>query len=201
MQVAIAGAYFSYAYNSTNLYGFGSNFQGQLGFPSTTPVVANPTNIPYSGELLQIAGGGFHTLLLTSPGVVYSFGENLYGQCGLGPTSGTIINTATPISGMVGVTFVGVGVYHSIVVNGTSTYAFGYFPPPTSFIDVFFLNDFFFRMNSNFQLGIGSSSTNQFSPVLVPLSDIVSAATGGVDFSLFLTSSGSVYCAGANTVY
>jgi len=43
------------------------------------------TKIPKeSGKIIKIACGGYHTLLLDDKNQIYSFGENSFGQLGLG---------------------------------------------------------------------------------------------------------------------
>ncbi len=86
----IAGGYgHSLALTSTGqLYAFGRNDYGQLG-SATNNGTENPNPTPAlvglpgaSGAVTQIAGGGYHSLALTSSGQLYAFGENHYGQLG-----------------------------------------------------------------------------------------------------------------------
>jgi alpha-tubulin suppressor-like RCC1 family protein len=81
-----AGAYHSHAIASGISYGWGANFLGGLGNGlnlenrlTPSPVV-NSSAIP----LTKLAGGDYHSLGLSSSGVLYSWGSNFTGQLGLG---------------------------------------------------------------------------------------------------------------------
>ena len=94
-----AGAYHSLALTSTGqVFAFGSNEFGQLG-NATNDKTAEPNPTPTlvmlpgaSGPAVQIAAGGDHSLVLTSTGQLYAFGENFSGQLG----NATNSNTAEP---------------------------------------------------------------------------------------------------------
>lgn len=76
-----------------NLYALGSNGSGQLSL-SHTEDVSTPTKCRFDSppdpddEIIHIAAGGNHTLLLTNEGYVYAAGCNADGRCG--PTSSPI---------------------------------------------------------------------------------------------------------------
>ena len=93
---AAAGSDHTLALTSTGqMYAFGYNYYGQLG--NTTNNATNSPNpapslitLPGSaGTPVQIAGGGAHSLVLTSTGQLYAFGSNLYGQLGNATNKGT----------------------------------------------------------------------------------------------------------------
>ena len=74
------------------LYAFGSNGSGQLGVGHTDDL-SLPTKCLFdkeerqsreSGEIVHIAAGGNHTLVLFSSGAVYAAGSNGSGRCALG---------------------------------------------------------------------------------------------------------------------
>src|SRR5690606_15974092 len=70
------------------LYGFGDNYSGQLG---QGPVERNNVPVKIKKVLAQldihsIAAGVEHTLVLTTDGNVYAFGEGSEGQLGQGNT-------------------------------------------------------------------------------------------------------------------
>jgi hypothetical protein len=79
---------------SGRLYAFGENFFGELGSatdagtlePNPTPA---PVSLPASGSAVQIAAGLGHSLVLTSSGSLYTFGDNLYGELGRAANKGT----------------------------------------------------------------------------------------------------------------
>ena len=99
-QVA-AGDDFNLVVTSTGeLFAFGDNEYGQLGFGAN-----NGTNSPNpspaevqlpgsSGTVTAVAAGDDFSLVATSAGDLYSFGNNYYGQ--LGTTTNNGVNTANP---------------------------------------------------------------------------------------------------------
>ncbi|BDR54329.1 hypothetical protein KIMH_04400 [Bombiscardovia apis] len=90
------------------LYGFGWNYYGSLGFPfssaigrgsATTPIVIHsPTGAPFD----QIAARGQHVLAY-SDGVLYSWGGNWSGQLGNGVKGDGIWQWETPASNQGGI--------------------------------------------------------------------------------------------------
>jgi alpha-tubulin suppressor-like RCC1 family protein len=91
-----AGGRFTLALTATDqLYAFGSNQYGQLGVAAGSGSAgANPTPravlLPSaSGRIAQLAAGFSHSLVLTSAGELYTFGENQFGQLGRAAGSGT----------------------------------------------------------------------------------------------------------------
>jgi Regulator of chromosome condensation (RCC1) repeat len=89
-----AGAYDSFALTSEGqLYSFGNNSYGQLGRGAVGSADPTPALVTFpggSGTLTQVSAGERHTLVLTSTGHLYSFGENGYGQLGVTTNSGSI---------------------------------------------------------------------------------------------------------------
>jgi alpha-tubulin suppressor-like RCC1 family protein len=85
-----------------HLYSFGRNEAGELGVTANLGTnTANPTpalvTLPEgSGYVTQVAAGGFHTLVVTSLGQLYSFGSNGLGQLGTIAGSGTFTPDPTP---------------------------------------------------------------------------------------------------------
>lgn len=81
-----AGAYHSFALASGTSYGWGANFLGELGNGlnqenRNSPVaVVNSKTIP----ITKLSGGDYHTLGVSSSGVMYGWGSNFSGQLGLG---------------------------------------------------------------------------------------------------------------------
>ena len=101
-QVA-AGARHSLAVTSSGeLFAFGSNYYGQLGFGTNSGTgVPNPTpariTLPgASGPATQVAAGADHSLAVTSSGQLYAFGWNRYGQLGSATNNGTESPNQTP---------------------------------------------------------------------------------------------------------
>jgi alpha-tubulin suppressor-like RCC1 family protein len=196
IQIA-AGNWHSLALTSTGqLYTFGRNASGELGRATNSGTGnANPTpalvSLPgASGPVTQIAGGGAHSLAVTSTGQLYAFGYNQYGQLGITTNSGTGNENPTPtlvsLPGASGpVTQIAAGGDHSLAVTSTGQlYAFGY--------------------NQYGQLGIatnsGTSNANP-TPTLVSLpgaSGPVTQIAAGRASSLAVTSTGQLYAFGEN---
>lgn len=95
-QVAGAGDFSFVLTESGQLYGFGENVFGQLGHEANinqTTGKANPTPTQVTlpgqvGQVVEVATGVFHTLVLTESGQLYSFGDNHSGQLGRETTPG-----------------------------------------------------------------------------------------------------------------
>jgi alpha-tubulin suppressor-like RCC1 family protein len=133
VQVA-AGADHSLAVTSTGqLYAFGGNNYGQLG-NATTQILNgltpnNPTpalvSLPSAtGGVVQVAAGGFDSLVVTSTGQLYAFGHNDWGQLGNWSNTGTPNPNPTPtlvsLPGATGtVVQVAAGGDHSLAVTST----------------------------------------------------------------------------------
>jgi alpha-tubulin suppressor-like RCC1 family protein len=192
-----AGTRFTLALSASDqLYAFGSNEYGQLGVTggSGSPQ-ANPTPMPVTlpgavGRVAALAAGSTHSLVLTSTGELYTFGENQFGQLGRATNSGT--ENANRVPGRVSlpgasgqVVQIAAGVEQSLALTSTGQlYAFG--------------------GNRYGELGnaanAGTSLPNPTpTPVALPgaSGQVVQIAAGEED-SLALTSTGQVYAFGGN---
>jgi RCC1 and BTB domain-containing protein len=70
---------------SGELYGFGYNYFGQIGCGNNSNQLTPIKIIGFNSEkIVSIACGGYHSLVLTDEGQVYSWGYNSHGQLGLG---------------------------------------------------------------------------------------------------------------------
>ncbi|EFC43504.1 predicted protein, partial [Naegleria gruberi] len=87
-----AGAFTFYAIKENGkLYAWGRNHRGQLG-DKTTVTKVRPVDVYMDGALanqyiVKVCGGLSHTAVLTSNNSLYSFGDNTYGQLGIGSAS------------------------------------------------------------------------------------------------------------------
>jgi len=63
---------------------WGRGHFGQLGLGDLQVDVAQPTLLPLRESVLMVASSEVHTLILTESGTVYAFGDNTFGQLGLG---------------------------------------------------------------------------------------------------------------------
>ncbi len=192
-----AGARFTLALTSSDqLYAFGSNQYGQLGVATGSGAPgANPTprllTLPGAvGRVAQLATGSTHSLVLTSTGELYTFGENQFGQLGRAANSGTENANRVPerisLPGASGqVVQIAAGYEHSLALTSTGQlYAFG--------------------ANRYGELGNATNMGTQIpnpapTPVLLPgASGQVVQIAAGVEESLALTSAGQLYAFGGN---
>jgi alpha-tubulin suppressor-like RCC1 family protein len=74
---------------------WGSNDYGQLGNPAAPTTSATPTHVIAVGPLVQIAAGDTHTCGLDPLGDVWCWGDNEFGQLGIGQSN--ISDSATPL--------------------------------------------------------------------------------------------------------
>ncbi|XP_070528774.1 probable E3 ubiquitin-protein ligase HERC4 isoform X3 [Cardiocondyla obscurior] len=79
--------------NNGDLYAWGNNREGQLGLGSLTDTEIKPKKI-YSLAAIPIAFiacGGYHTVVISKSGAVFSWGRNTFGQLGLNDTQQRIL--------------------------------------------------------------------------------------------------------------
>jgi alpha-tubulin suppressor-like RCC1 family protein len=92
---------------SGQLYAFGDNRFGQLGFAENSGPGPNPSEnahpIPTlvtlpgeDGPVVQVAAGNFHSLALTESGQLYAFGSNRFGELGNTTNNGNEEANPTP---------------------------------------------------------------------------------------------------------
>lgn len=158
------------------VWAWGANDHGQLGDGTTTNrnVPVQVSNSHLTG-VVQIAGGGIHSLALTSDGLVLAWGDNTYGQIGDG-TFGER-HTPTYVSGYTYVQIAGGGGHSLALKSDGSMWTWG--------------------RNDSGQLGDGSNR-NKSNPLQVAgLTGVVHLAGGGVH-SLAVLSNGSVWTWGDN---
>jgi len=181
---AIAGGLtHSLALSSTGqMLAWGDDTYGELGNGTSNTSTSIPVavRLPSGTTVTAIAGGGAHSLALTSTGQVLAWGDNYYGQLGNNSTT----NSSTPVTVSLplgtAVTAIAAGSGHSLALTSTGkVLAWGY--------------------NGTGQLGNGST-TDSSTPVAVGirLGTTVAAIAGGFNHSLALTSTGQVLAWGYN---
>ena len=187
---------------SGQLYAFGDNEYGELGIATdsgTTTPVSTPTLVTLPGEVggvTAVAEGGNFSLVATSGGQLYAFGDNEFGQLGSTTDNGVVdppplaTPTLVTLPGQSGpVTRVAAGLDFSVVLTATGQlYAFG--------------------DNGEGQLGLASSAgftgsepNIEPTPTQITLPGAVGIATeiaAGWDHTLVVTASGQLYAFGGN---
>lgn len=192
-----AGARFTLALTSSDqLYAFGSNQFGQLGVATGSGAPgANPTPRPITlpgetGRVAQLAAGASHSLVLTSAGELYTFGENQYGQLGRAANLGTQAANRTPerigLPGATGqVVQVAAADEQSLALTSTGQlYAFG--------------GNRYGELGNTTNVGTQIPNVTP-TPVTFPgASGPVVQIAAGEEASLALTSTGQLYAFGGN---
>lgn len=159
----------------------GENFALALDFIGNVHTIGIDTNcpcgeihpsqtVPLSNikDIIQISAGHHHSLLLSNKGQVYSFGNNIYGQLGLGDN----INRLNPIliMGLENIVQISAGDGHSLALNNKEeVYGFGC---------------------NNFGQLVTTDKTDKLSPILIT-NDVIQISAG-VERSLFLHNDGIV---------
>jgi len=120
--IAIAGGYFhNLALKSDGtVWTWGWNYYGQLGDGTYSYDSNTPVQVSGLTGMIALAGGGSHSLALRSDGRVWAWGSNDVGQLGNGGTN-TTSNTPVPVSGLIGVTVIAGGEFHSLALKSDGT--------------------------------------------------------------------------------
>ena len=105
--------------NEDKVYVLGNNSDGSLGLESDQNIVKKPTlNKELSGkQLVDIAPGLQHCIGLTSSGQCYSWGQNTYGQLGVGNTKESKQPLLIKKLSNLTVTQISCGSYHSMALT------------------------------------------------------------------------------------
>jgi alpha-tubulin suppressor-like RCC1 family protein len=186
-----AGYDFSFASTASGqLYSFGLNNEGELGRTANTGTNA-PALVTLPGQIgtiTSISAGNSHTLVATSSGQLYAFGDNYYEElgttAGVGTSTGDPLPTLVNLPGKTGtIVQVSAGVGDSFAVTSTGQ-LFGFGNNQSDEIDA-------------------SAGADVNPPELVPLTPsagpIAQVAAGGYGFyTLVLTKGGAVYAFGQN---
>jgi alpha-tubulin suppressor-like RCC1 family protein len=169
------------------VWAWGLNVVGELGI-GTADTAAHPTPVQVQNlsGITAIAGGDDHSLALKSDGTVWAWGDNNFGELGIGTADTAAHPTPMQVQNLSGIKAIAAGSHHSLALKNDGTVvAWGF--------------------NNLGQLGIGTADTDAH-PTPVPvgvlphqLSDVTAIAAHGGD-SLALRSSGFVQAWGWNNV-
>jgi alpha-tubulin suppressor-like RCC1 family protein len=177
-----AGSDYSFILTSDGkVYATGSNSDGQIGLGNQPNKNSfTEVTLPVGANVIDIATGYGHSLVLTSDGKVYATGYNGMGQLGLGYSAGNK-DSFTEVTLPTGANITGVvaGRYHSFALDSNgSVYATG--------------------RDHYGQLGLKNGS-NEHDFTEVTLLSGVSALAAGYGHSLALTGNGKVYATGRHS--
>ncbi|MEX2238958.1 MAG: hypothetical protein WEB00_15645 [Dehalococcoidia bacterium] len=151
---------------------WGKDVSGQLGNGAPNSSQDAPVPVSLLTNVVELAGGGGHTLALLSDGTVMSWGDDGSGQLGNGATTGDQ-PAPTAVSGLSGVKAIAAGDNHSLaLLNDGTVRAWG--------------ND------DDGQLGNGPTTGDQPAPVVVSGLGGVKAIAAGRDHSLAVLNEGTV---------
>lgn len=85
-------------------YCWGNNSSGQLGTGTQTqslvPVAVTNTGVLAGKTIKSISAGSEHTCVVASDNLIYCWGDNTYGQLGIGSTTRSLVPAATNTSGV-----------------------------------------------------------------------------------------------------
>lgn len=166
-----------------NVWAWGDNGSGQVGRGGSTTGTSTPVwVIAFSGiTITDIAVGSAHSMALTADGMLWAWGDNTWGQVGVG--RGNTISIPTPVVTLISVTItdIAAGGNHSLALAADGgLWAWGY--------------------NSNGQLGTGSDAFSEEDPA--PVSSLagvdIAELAPGTTYTLATTDEGVVWGWGAN---
>lgn len=166
-----------------NFYACGDNASGELGLGTiSATATATPTIGTVVTGVAMVSGGLDFSAILTSGGSLFACGVNDKGQ--LGDASTTTRSAPVAVSNMTNVSSVSAGglggdAGFMLIVNGGSLYVCGY--------------------NGQGQLGTGTTSTTGVTtPQKITSVSNVASVSAGPNFSLVLTTDGTLYACGSN---
>ena len=167
------------------VYVWGSNARGQLGDETFGPQVSLPELLRVSNDsrLVGMSCGLWHTVAWTRDGQVYSWGDNTYGQLGVGNNDGRTQPSRVRSLDGVQVRAVASGDFHTVLLSKNGKLLS-------------------WGKNNNGQLGLGAGFRDAFTPKTIPpfseKSKIVKVAAG-YGMSMALTADGKLYGFGDNS--
>ena len=163
------------------VWSWGADFGGLLGSGSAASGYdRGPAPVINLTGIVAISAGSSHGLAVDHDGAVWVWGDNTYGQLGLGGSTPPNAPTPQLVPGVSNIVAVAGGPLHSLALRRDGlVYAWG--------------------RNEDSQLGIGNFNPGPFAPVQVPNLNGVVAIAVGTSHSMALRNDGSVWCWGSNT--
>lgn len=80
----------------SRVFALGDNVNGELGIGSRVDTDGLTVELNLPGALVSIAGGFAHTVAVMADGAVYTWGDNSFGQLGLGQSADALPRALTP---------------------------------------------------------------------------------------------------------
>ena len=130
IQWVVAGDSHCLALDSNQcLWVWGNNANGQLGQGNTTSPLLTPTQVStHANNVIDISAGVSHSMIISTISgnpIVYTCGDNTYGQCGVATNFGTataiMTYTAVTLPNSMWPVAVRCGSYHSVVQRANNT--------------------------------------------------------------------------------
>jgi len=170
------------------VFAWGDNSFGQLGNNTTTssliPVAVNMSGSLVGKTVVAIAAGASHSLVVTSDGQAFAWGDNNSGQLGSSITTSSPVPVAVDISGMLAgksLVEIDAGDMHSLALTSDGQ---------------------IFAWGANWQGQLGDGTTTNSAVPLAVSGDLagktVAAIEAGAFYSLALTSDGQIFGWGEN---
>ncbi|MFZ9595765.1 MAG: RCC1 domain-containing protein, partial [Bdellovibrionia bacterium] len=158
---------------------WGSNSSGQVGNGSLSGDQTFPVAINSTTAYLSVATGNSHSCGIANSGILRCWGDNTYGQLGLGSSTPS---QSSPVQVNSTSAFIAVsaGGSHTCGITGSGLIQC-------------------WGNNTSGQLGVGSSTPSQSSPVQINSTSTYVAVVAGASHSCGIRSSGPIECWGDNT--
>jgi alpha-tubulin suppressor-like RCC1 family protein len=115
IQVSAGHKHSLFLTNSNKVSACGSQEHGRLGNGATTDFKSTAISITGFSNVVKVAAGYDFSLMLTSLGTVYGFGNNQYGQLGVGISAAQV--TAIIVPSLSGITDIQAGRHHTLALG------------------------------------------------------------------------------------
>ncbi|OQR84663.1 hypothetical protein ACHHYP_13054 [Achlya hypogyna] len=164
-----------------HVFSWGDGGETQLGHgTATSKAMPQMIDALRGRQVVAVACGAMHTLVLGGSGEVYAWGNNQYGQCGLA-SGASVVPIPTLVQDFVGhpVTAVACGAGHSVVILADGRV-------------------FSWGIGAQGQLGLGSSAASDHPRCIEALPNIAVAVACGIAHTLLLLQDGRLFGCGLN---